>query len=232
MRKKAKSEVNKPILRGAEVSRAIRNYLLDGDLAPGSRINEVQLASNLGVSRTPVRAALQALAGEGLVEYKDNRGFFVREFQLSDVLDAFEMRALAEGFAVRLAAERGISPQSELDVEKALALGRKALSAETSEQARTDYSASNEAFHRAIHDASRSRLVKDVVALCNSVPQTIFRNVMSFSMETLAHRVEQHEAIYEAIIARKPKEAEDIMRTHVLDVRRAIMRDMSRKSGA
>ncbi|KQU85638.1 hypothetical protein ASD00_32115 [Ensifer sp. Root31] len=228
--KSTREEREGKALRGGEVSRAIRNHLLDGELAAGTRINEVQLASSLGVSRTPVRAALQSLAGEGLIEYKDNRGFFVREYALPDVLDAFEMRALAEGFAVRLAAERGLTQGDELEIEKALALGRRALDSDTIEQARADYSASNEAFHRAIHNAARSRLVGDVIALCNSIPQTIFRNVMSFSPDTVLHRIQQHEMIYEAILARKPREAEDLMKTHVLDVRRAIMRDMSRKT--
>ncbi len=217
-------------MRGSEVFLAIRDHLLDGDFDPGSRVNEVQLASSLGVSRTPVRAALQSLAGDGLVEYRSNRGFFVREFALSDILDAFEMRALAEGFSVRLAAERGLSPADELEIEEALKLGRSALDAKTPEEARARYSASNEAFHRTIHNAAQSRLVRDVVALCNSVPQTIFRNVMSFSSDTVLHRIKQHEAIYEAILTRKPRKAEEIMRNHVLDVRRAIIRDMARKS--
>src|SRR5580692_4803752 len=90
------------------VTESIRSALLDGNLGQG-RINEVHLASSLGVSRTPVRAALQMLAGEGLLDHAPNRGFAVRSFSLDEIGDAFEVRALNEGLACRLAAERGLT---------------------------------------------------------------------------------------------------------------------------
>lgn len=214
--------------RRANVARSLRTALLDGAYEPGARLNEVQLAAKLGVSRTPIRTALQQLAGEGLVEYKSNRGFFVRRFDIADVLDAFEMRALAEGLAARLAAERGLTPEDEIEIEAALEHGDAALAGGDEVEARRGYSISNDRFHKAIQRAARSRLVADVIASCNSIPQTLSQNVMSFSMEAAHVRAKQHHDMFAAILARKPREAEDLMRAHVLDVRRAVARDFAK----
>src|ERR1700726_3243337 len=84
-----------PTTRAGVVIERIRQAILDGDFAPMSRLNEAHLSRRLGVSRTPVRAALQTLAGEGLLHYVANRGFVVRPVQLPEIVDAYEMRALA-----------------------------------------------------------------------------------------------------------------------------------------
>ena len=86
----------------------LREAILGGAVGAGERLNEVQLSKTLSVSRTPVRAALQALAGEGLLDYAPNRGFTVREFPLPAIVDAYDIRAALEGVAVRFAAERGL----------------------------------------------------------------------------------------------------------------------------
>ena len=77
----------------------LRQQILDGHFQSGSRLNEVRLSEQLKVSRTPVRAALQVLAGEGLLRHTPNKGFTVRDFPVSEIIDAYEMRALAEGLA-------------------------------------------------------------------------------------------------------------------------------------
>ncbi|HWV52767.1 GntR family transcriptional regulator, partial [Pseudorhodoplanes sp.] len=82
----------------------LRESILSGEYEAGRRLNEVHISQALDVSRTPVRAALQALAGEGLLDYAPNRGFTVRVFQLTEVVDAYEIRAVLEGVAARFAA--------------------------------------------------------------------------------------------------------------------------------
>ena len=93
--------------RALSVMDRVREAILGGAVVAGERLNEVQLSKTLSVSRTPVRAALQALAGEGLLDYAPNRGFTVREFPLPAIVDAYDIRAALEGVAVRFAAERG-----------------------------------------------------------------------------------------------------------------------------
>src|SRR5438552_17205571 len=99
--------------RGAEVAwqtaRArvrIREMLRRGEIARGERISELPLVARLGMSRTPIRLALERLAHVGLLEATTTVGFTVREFTVAEVRDAIEVRGVLEGTAARLAAER------------------------------------------------------------------------------------------------------------------------------
>ncbi|MBA2691570.1 MAG: GntR family transcriptional regulator [Rubrobacter sp.] len=87
-------------------SARIRELVLSGELAPGARLGQVELAERFGISRTPVREALRRLAGEGLVEGHSNRGFRVVDLGLEAVMKRLEVRAVIEPGVARLAAER------------------------------------------------------------------------------------------------------------------------------
>ena len=84
----------------------IRQLVLDGDIAPGERLGQVELAERLGISRTPVREALRRLSAEGLVESVPNRGFWAADLGLDAVLRRLEVRLILEPGIARLAAER------------------------------------------------------------------------------------------------------------------------------
>jgi len=84
----------------------IRGLVLSGELAPGTRLGQVELAERLGISRTPVREALRRLGGEGLVEGHSHRGFRVSDLGLDAVLRRLEVRAILEPGIAALAAER------------------------------------------------------------------------------------------------------------------------------
>src|SRR6187402_2437850 len=86
----------------------LREMILAGELPSGARIAELAIVEKLGVSRTPIRAALVRLEQEGLLQALPNGGFAVRTFSERDVADAIEMRGTVEGLAARLAAERGV----------------------------------------------------------------------------------------------------------------------------
>jgi len=211
----------------------VRQSLLDGVLVPGSRVNEVHLSRSLGTSRTPLRAALQMLAGEGLLQYTPNKGFTVRAFALSELVDSYEMRARAEGLAARLAAERGLDEASQIALEDALARGDDALADGSDPRlARSAYAEANERFHTTIHAAARSELVKDVVRLCQRVPQSASHNVMEFEIEDVRLRHAAHHRIYEAIICREPREAENQMMQHILSVKISMVRAFARQRAA
>jgi len=85
---------------------ALREQILDGDLAPGTVLGEVEQAARLGVSRTPLREALARLASEGLVSPHSGRGVVVTEVSVDRVAELFEVRAALEEQAARLAARR------------------------------------------------------------------------------------------------------------------------------
>jgi GntR family transcriptional regulator of vanillate catabolism len=88
----------------------LREMILAGELPGGARIAELTLVEKLGVSRTPIRAALMRLEQEGLLEALPNGGYAVRTFSERDVSDAIELRGTVEGLLARVAAERGAAP--------------------------------------------------------------------------------------------------------------------------
>jgi len=209
--------------RSASLVETLRALILDGELPPGSRVNEIALSTRFNVSRTPIRSALQTLAGEGLLEYTPNKGYAIPSYALTDILDAYEIRAMSEGLAARLAAERGLPEESQVLLADALSDGDR-LFAGGAADARTAYSSINETFHSVIQDGARSKLLQDVIRLCRRVPQTGARNLVAFSAEEAAKRHQQHRDIFEAIVSREPLRAEALMRQHVLNVRMAVMR--------
>jgi DNA-binding GntR family transcriptional regulator len=98
--------------RGRELSRdntfarrtelVLRNMILDGEISQGERLNEVVLAAELGISRGPLREAVQRLASEGLLTVVSHRGSFVRTFKEREIVELYEVRAALEIHAVRL----------------------------------------------------------------------------------------------------------------------------------
>lgn len=97
-----RGRIARPSLHEAIVAR-VRDMIIEGTLAPGSRIHEGKLGDELGVSRTPLREALKYLASEGLLELSPGRGALVRQFSVKDVQDALIVIGQLEGFAGRLA---------------------------------------------------------------------------------------------------------------------------------
>src|ERR1700754_3421062 len=106
--------------RFESVVETLRAAIFAGEFQAGERLHEVKLTASLGVSRTPVRAALQKLASEGLLDYTPNRGYSLREFSVGEVINAYEVRAVLEGLAARLSAERGLGDGARATVEQAL----------------------------------------------------------------------------------------------------------------
>src|SRR2546428_9497459 len=96
----------------------LREMLFTGVFQRGERLSEIPLGARLGVSRTPIRLALERLAHEGLLESSRSGGFVVREFTVDAVWDAIEVRGVLEGTAARLAAER-LDNDRELDTLRA-----------------------------------------------------------------------------------------------------------------
>jgi len=222
-------DVTKPLavvrLRGISTTERLREALLDQQLPPGARLKEKQLSQMFGVSRTPIRAALQSLAGEGLLDYAPHKGYTVRSFPLSEIVDAYEMRALAEGLAARLSAERGLSNTDRARIIEILAKGDQILESNSElPQQRAAYAEINDIFHGIIRNTPGSRIVTAVIRLCERIPQTAAHNVMAFDLEDARRRQQDHHQIYEAIICREPKEAESLMRAHVNRVKTSMIR--------
>src|ERR1700720_2270260 len=232
---------DRPILEPPGASRAgnralsvmdlIREAILGGTVNAGERLNEVQLSKTLAVSRTPVRAALQALAGEGLLDYAPNRGFTVREFPLPAIVDAYDIRAALEGVAARFAAERGLRPEEKALIERSLAAGDRLLERGSFEAGDlTIYRGINGDFHDTLLAAARNRMLGEMIRICHHVPVSSARNIVAFEHRDVRRRHDDHHRIYEAIIAREPWRAEELMRGHAYSGEASLVKSMTERS--
>lgn len=199
----------------------LRELILAGGLAAGARIAELTLVDLLGVSRTPIRAALIRLEQEGLLEALPHGGFAVRTFSETEVSDAIELRGTVEGLAARLAAERGVSPalmqqaQGTLDEIDAV-LANAALSDETF----SAYVALNQQFHTLLGRMASSRVLVREMERVASQPFASpsgfvgvqFHSPQSRDMLIVAQH--QHREVLTAIALREGARAESLMREH------------------
>ena len=203
--------------RSISAADRVRESILSGVFPPGERINEVHLSRALGVSRTPTRAALHALAAEGLVDYAHNRGFTVREFPLHAVLDAYEIRATLEGLACRFAAERGFSDEQRLTMERALADGDAILQHESlTDEDLACYREMNVSFHDTILAAAQNRMLTEAVRMTLNMPGATHRHIVSFTHRDVRRRHDDHHRLYALILSGQGWRAEALMREHVV----------------
>ena len=199
---------------------AIRELILAGELAPGRRISELSVADRTGISRTPIRAALQKLEEEGLVETIPSGGFAVRSFSQQDVFDSIEVRGSLEGLAARFAAERGSGARFGQLVACLQELDEIVESALQTEDGFSLYVAANARLHALIVDLAESptlaRQIERAVSLPFASPSGF---VMAQSVLAESHRVllvaqDQHRCVVEAITNREGARAEAIMQEH------------------
>lgn len=212
--------------RSLSVTDWLRRGILSGAFRPGERLQEVRLSETLGVSRTPVRAALHSLSAAGLVDYTPNRGYVVRDFSSSDLIDAFEIRAALEGVGARFAAERGIDAPGRESIEQALARGDE-LIARAHEMGKSffeAYAEVNFVIHDVIAEASKNRMLCELIRLACEKPGVSNTVIVEVEIKRLAERHREHHHVYEALLAREPVLAERLMREHIAGVKIGVVR--------
>lgn len=198
----------------------LRQGILDGTYAQGTRLGEAELAEALGVSRTPVREALRRLSSEGLLSTSPNKGARVRTWSVGELSDIFDLRVLLEGHAAAVAASRVTGDQ----VRQMTALVERMDAAAAHPQA-IDFdalTALNLAFHAAIADASGNSLLPDIIHSLVHVP-VVLRTYRLYSPVRLRESLDQHRALLGALAAGDPVMAEAIMRVHILSARPALL---------
>jgi len=196
----------------------LRSAILAGEYLPGSRLTELGLAEDMQTSRTPVIAALKALTEQGLVRYASNRGYWVREFTIDEVLEAYDIRATLEGMACRLAAEHGVpQPASEL-LSQCIDIGERIVGGdELATQDHSAYRQMNVEFHNAILQASRNHQLGDFVRRANEIPLASERIVVWSSLAIVRRSHDSHTRIFDAIVRGQGTRAEMLMREHVYE---------------
>lgn len=185
----------------------LREEIVAGRFAPGRRMREVELAARLGISRTPTRLALSRLENEGLVVLRPRIGLVVASLDPEAVLELYETRAAFEGTAAALAARHATARDLEtlvrlLDQEAALP-----------DEPATHFR-HNRLLHEAIYSATHNRyLIKSLQALYDSMALLGSTTLAVKGRAATAHA--EHRQIVEAIVARRPEDAERRARDHV-----------------
>lgn len=194
----------------------LRDRILHGRFAPGMHLQEIPLSQALGVSRTPVRAALALLASEGLLEYAPKRGYSVRAFAFSEIAAAHEVRANLEGMACRLAAERGLSADEAAEMERILAIGDAILEKRRLvEEDREPWTEMNDLFHQRIIALAGNRLLADLIDRTCKIPLASNRVIHWYDFEAIRGSHVFHHRIFGYIRERRAVNAEALMREHI-----------------
>ncbi|NVF15794.1 GntR family transcriptional regulator [Vreelandella maris] len=196
--------------RGEPLSEQAYRFIIDaikeGSLLPGTRIREVELAKRTGLSRTPVREALNRLQLEGLVANDPSRGIIITELDQSMISELYAMREVLEGTAAGLAARHA----SEVEI----AFLREINERDAKLTDTLDLLRNNKLFHSTLYRCAHNRYL---LKMLNSLQESM----MLLGRSTLAKpgRPEiarkEHQEIINALEARDPKTAEQLSRTHI-----------------
>jgi len=191
------------------VLEAIREAIITGTLKPGERLMELQLAEELGVSRTPVREAIRKLELEGFIVMVPRKGAYVADLTFKDIADVFEIRAALEGLAAGLAAERITDDELEnmerLLVEKAEAIAEKDIE---------KLVAADTKFHDALYRASRNQRLSNIISNLREQIQRFRTTSLSYPGRS-RRSLEEHRSIVEAIQSRDVQSARQAAQEHI-----------------
>ncbi len=195
------------------VFETLKEAILKGEIEPGTRMMEVQLAERLGVSRTPVREAIRQLELEGLVMMVPRKGAYVAGLSTKDCMEVLEIRAVLEGLAAQLAAKRA----DDHEIKQLLDISKKF----------SDYAAKkdiqglideDEAFHDTIYTASRNdRLIQLISSLREQVQR--FRVAYISQFKRASDLVKEHQQILEAIAKRDSVRAKTLSEGHITNLK-------------
>ncbi len=192
------------------VADSLRKLISSGRLAPGARLNERQLCDSLGVSRTPLREAYRILSAEGLVELTPKHGARVVELSQDDVANIFDVLAVSEGLAGRLATEKA----SREDLQHIASLHQQMMAAYAKRDMAT-YAIAAKATHDAINEAAGNPTLREIYLRLNAQVQKL-RYRANLEQDNWARSIEAHEAFVAALLARDGAGVERILREHVL----------------
>lgn len=192
-----------------DIRRTLADDIMGGRLAPGQRVDEQTLAARFGVSRTPVREALNQLAASGLIQQRGRQGALVSQLSIPDVLDGFLVMGKLEGLCARLASRRITAHQRET-LESA---HRACVEAVEAHDADGFYEA-NKAFHEAIYVAARNRMLIDQVRNLR-LRLSPYRRLITSQPGRMEASIDEHAAVLAAVLTGDDDRAEALMQDHL-----------------
>ena len=189
-----------------EVAERLRQRIFLRELAPGSWIDELKIAEELGISRTPLREAIKVLAAEGLVTMKVRRGAYVTEVSEQDLREVYELLALLEADAASaVASKASAAERAELQ-----ALHQEL---EAAQDDRDRFFALNERFHVRLLEMAGNRWRQQMVGDLRKVMK-LNRHHSLFKAGRMAESLAEHRHILEALLHNQPQAARERMQAH------------------
>ena len=189
-----------------EVAEQLRQRIFRRELEPGSWIDELKIAEEFGISRTPLREALKVLAAEGLVTMKVRRGAYVTEMSEKDLRDVYHLLSLLESDAAGVVAERATPEQQQtlrdLHAELESAAGN-----------REAFFSVNERFHMALLDMADNRWRSQMVADLRK-EMKLNRHNSLFKQGRIEDSLSEHRAILDAMLSRDAEGTRRAMQAH------------------
>ncbi|MFO7748137.1 MAG: GntR family transcriptional regulator [Orrella sp.] len=190
----------------------LRRKIMSGELEPGLQIKEEHLASDMAVSRTPVRAAIQRLINDGLLIQGEKRGAFVAAWTDRDIAEVFEIRIMLESAACGLAAIN--STPEQVAALRVLTDEMSALSLQEGPTAAAELQRVNNQIHLALLEASNSARLRQTANQFVDVP-IIIGAFYLYEKPDVRRSAQHHEDIMHAIERRDRLLAEELMRVHL-----------------
>lgn len=188
----------------------IKDMIENRELLPGQKIPQEKLASDLGISRTPLINAIKFLEQEKLVESKPRRGYFVRLFSLEELVSIFEIREVLEGLSARRAAH-SITDNQISQLKKIFKPFQKIKDI----QDYPAYSRADRKFHNYIAEIGSKEFLSSILQTFNIVSLAYLYPTKEGLIRPPNETIKEHTAIVEAICSRDPKAAEQLMRLHL-----------------
>ena len=187
----------------------LKRQILVGEIAPGTRMMEVELAEDMGVSRTPVREAIRKLEKEGLVTIEPRRGAYASDISIKDMVDVLEVRQMLEGMAASMAAQK-VTEEEKLDFVEANSAYKNAVKKGNIEEIiRYD-----ELFHQLIVSYSGNKTLNQLLSQVQELALR-FRYIYYDDFSRYENMPVEHEEIEEAIISGDTQKAKVVAEEHV-----------------
>lgn len=192
----------------------IKNMILNSELKPGKRIIEEKLGKEMGISRTTVKRALAKLVEDGLLEEKPFKGSYVKNINLNDILDIYNVREVLEGLAARLAADL-IENKELLEMKKILKKAEDCIKKEDYDS----YVKLDNEFHEILAKASKNIIIFKMINNFNIRKFSFNIGLIRPVEETLV----EHRAIIDAIDKHNSDLSEKLVRDHISNTRERIL---------
>lgn len=191
----------------------LKRQILVGEIAPGTRMMEVDLADEMGVSRTPVREAIRKLEKEGLVTIEPRRGAYASDISIKDMLDVLEVRQTLEGMAASLAARKVTEEEKRDFIRASKAYNDAVASGNTDEIIKCD-----ELFHQLIVNYSDNKTLETLLSQVQELALR-FRYIYYDDFSRYERMPREHEEIEEAILSGDTAKAKVVAENHVANLK-------------